>query len=368
MSKGFGKPCPALPCLRNTPLSSAVDAEDIQQQWLRIFATLDDPRARQGIEHKFLSIVLIGVLATIGGATGWEDIELYAETHQAWLCSFLDLENGIPHADTYRRVFGCMNPEAFGECFFSWVQQLIGLSGAEVIAIDGKSVKGSYERNRCQSALHLVSAWASEHRLVLGQVKVESKSNEIRAIPALLKLLDISGCIITIDAMGTQSEIAHEIIAAGGDYVLALKANHPTLYQQVKDWFVQAQTQNFEGIEHQYEPRVESGHHRRELRKVWVVPIQQLGRLHQLEQWAGIKTVVMVSRVRRLWNKTTRELMYYLSSVPLVVQKSHERAAMSGTCKETGWMDGAFHESLEFSNSRPASWKYPCYIVNCKTS
>ena len=259
---------------------------------------------------------MIAILAVIGGATGWEDIETYAESHEVWLSTLLSLPNGVPHADTYRRLFERMAPDALERCFLGWVKQVVESSGAQVIPIDGKKIKGSYDRNHKQSALHIVSAWASEHRLLLGQVKVASKSNEITAIPVLLKLLDISGCIITIDAMGTQKEIAREIIGHGAEYVLCLKANHPTLWSEVTTWFKQAEAKHFQGLEHSYAQRVEAGHYRREHRQVWAVPVSEMGKLHQVEQWAGLKTIVMVKRVRHLWNKTTRETMVYLTSLP----------------------------------------------------
>jgi predicted transposase YbfD/YdcC len=317
MSEGFGEGSESKKTnAKVSKLRCAVDAEGVQTQWLSQFQSLKDPRQRKGIEHNFLSIVLIAILATIGGATGWEDIEVYGESHQAWLSTFLDLKHGIPHADTYRRVFANIAPDALQECFLSWLKQIVEATGAQVVALDGKTLKGSYERGIRQSALHMVSAWASENRLMLGQVKVESKTNEIKAIPALLKLIDITGCIITIDAIGTQTEIAKQIVDKGADYVLCLKANQPTLWNQVRRWFEQAQQNGFEGIEHSYDGRFEAGHHRRETRKVWVVPRSAMGELYQSSQWAGLKTIVMVSRVRRLWNKTTREVMFYLSSLP----------------------------------------------------
>lgn len=297
-------------------LRPVMDAEVIQQQWLSQFEALEDPRGLQGREHAFLSIVLIAILATLGGATGWEDIEVYAESHQQWLESILELKHGIPHADTYRRVFEQINPEALQRCFLGWVNQVVEATGAQVIPIDGKSVRGSYERSKKQSALHLVSAWSSEHRLMLGQVKVDSKSNEITAIPALLELLDIRGCIITIDAMGTQTAIAKTIVDKRADYILSLKANHPTLYNQVKVWFESAQSTAFEGIEFSYDQRVEAGHHRQENRQVWVVPLEAIPELYQPTPWAGLQSLVRVVRVRHLWNKTTREVQFYLTSLP----------------------------------------------------
>ncbi len=219
-------------------------------------------------------------------------------SHESWLSSFLKLPFGIPTADTYRRLFEKISPAALEQSFNSWLSSVVEELAAQVIPIDGKTVKGSYDRNGEQSALHLVSAWASENRLFLGQVKVQDKSNEITAIPALLELLDISGCIITIDAMGTQTEIAHRIQAQGADYVLALKANHPTLYAQVSQWFQTAQVLNFEGIEHSSDVRVESGHHRREKRQVTAVSIQQMGDLYKQDQWSGLQTIVRVIRTR----------------------------------------------------------------------
>jgi predicted transposase YbfD/YdcC len=315
MSKGFDLTLDSAKAKTRQPLPPALETELIQQQWQSQFAELEDPRGRQGVVHPFLSIVMIAILATIGGATGWEDIETYAESHETWLSTLFSLPNGVPHADTYRRLFERLNPDALEGCFLGWVNQIVEGSGAQVIPIDGKTIKGSYDRNHQQSALHVVSAWASEHRLLLGQVKVDSKSNEIVAIPALLKLLDISGCIITLDAMGTQKEIARDIIGHKADYVLCLKANHPILWAQVKAWFEQAEATHFAGLEHSYHQRVESGHHRREHRQVWAVPLYEMGSLHQIEQWAGLNTIVMVKRVRHLWNKVTQEVTFYLSSL-----------------------------------------------------
>lgn len=317
MAKGFGEV--SLENKKRSKSSSimpAVDCEQIQKQWAEHFEDLTDPRGSQGVLHPFISIVMIALLATIGGAKGWEDIEVYGVSHESWLSSFLNLPFGIPTADTYRRLFERISPQGLEKSFDEWLSSLVKDLGAQVIPIDGKTLKGSYDRNRSQSALHCVSAWASEHRLFLGQVKVESKSNEITAIPALLELLDISGCIITIDAMGTQHEIAHQIVTQGAHYVLALKANHPTLHAQVKQWFRTAQEQNFEGIEYKIDVGIESGHHRREKRQVTAVSLSQMGDLYKQVQWSGLQTIVRVVRTRHLWNKITQEVMFYLSSLP----------------------------------------------------
>lgn len=322
MARGFGKASVSKKKM-SKPLSlmSDMDCEAIQKQWREHFKDLIDPRGSQGVLHPFMSIVMIALLATIGGAKGWEDIEIYGVSHEQWLSSFLALPFGIPSADTYRRLFERIDPSRMEQSFDSWLNSLAIDLGAQVIPIDGKTLKGSYDRNSTQSALHCVSAWASEHRLFLGQVKVESKSNEITAIPALLELLDISGSIITIDAMGTQHEIARRIQTQGADYVLALKANHPTLYQEVKQWFETAEAMDFQGIESSYDVRVESGHHRREKRQVTAVALNQMGGLYKQAQWSGLQTIVRVVRTRHLWNKTEQEVMFYLSSLPPDAQK-----------------------------------------------
>jgi len=294
----------------------ATECEQVHQQLVRHFEELSDPRGKQGVLHPFISVVMIALLASIAGSQGWEDIEVYGESHLPWLSSFLPLPFGIPSADTYRRLFERISPESFERSFQSWLNSLVADLGVQVLPIDGKTVKGSYDRNQGKSALHVVSAWASEHRLWLGQIKVDNKSNELTAIAALLELLDIAGCIITIDAMGTQHEIAHRIHTKGADYVLVLKANHPSLFNQVQQWFESAQAKDFEGIDYSYEVRVESGHHRTEKRQVWAVSLTQMQELYKQPQWTGLQTIVMVVRTRHLWNKTTREVMFYLSSLP----------------------------------------------------
>jgi predicted transposase YbfD/YdcC len=302
------------PRQRSKPTSAATPTE-LGEQLQSYFSEIEDPRVERTRAHLLIDILTISILAVIAGAKGWEDIETYGLSKQAWLEEFLALPNGIPCPDTFRRVFERIDPNVFEQCFRCWVSALIGSVGVQVIPIDGKTLKGSYDREQQKTALHVVSAWASEHRLVLGQVKVSDKSNEITAIPALLELLDLSGCIITIDAMGAQTAIATQIHNAKADYVLALKANHPTLYGQIKDWFEQAQVQNFAGIELSFDQQVDRGHHRIETRQIWSVSVSQLPPLHQQADWRGLKSVVMVVRTRQLWNKTTREVQFYLTSL-----------------------------------------------------
>jgi len=309
MSSGFALPSQSQPTrpviLQATALSDRLHA---------CFATLDDPRVERTRLHLLADILTIAILSILAGGEGWEDMRLYGISKHAWLSTFLALPNGIPSADTFRRVFERLDPKQFEQCFERWVKQLIEDLKLRLIAIDGKCVKGSYDREAGTSALHLVSAWASEHRLVLAQAKVQDKSNEITAIPVLLELLDLSGCIVTLDAMGTQKSIARQIHEAHADYILSLKLNHPTLFQQVEQGFQQARSAGT--LPAPCEHTTETGHHRIETRTVWVLPVSAFASLYQVDEWAGLQSIVMVERTRRLWNKTTHEVQFYLSSLP----------------------------------------------------
>lgn len=224
------------------------------------------------------------------------------------------MPNEIPSADTFRRVFEKLNPKEFEKCFQTWINQLVEDLGVQVIAIDGKNLRGSYDRESGSKALHLVSAWACDNRLVLAQARVQDKSNEITAIPALLELLNLSGCIVTMDAMGTQKSIAAQIQQAQADYILCLKANHRNLFDQVEDLFYTARNSNL--LPPPCLHQTESGHHRIEIRKVWTFSLAQLPPLYKAEEWVGLQTIVIVERTRHLWNKTTHEIQFYLSSLP----------------------------------------------------
>jgi predicted transposase YbfD/YdcC len=278
------------------------------------FASVKDPRIERTKAHNLVDIIAIALLAILSGAEGWEEIETYGEAKQEWLKEFLELSNGIPSHDTFSRVFARIDPKEFQESFSGWLKTITEKLGVEVIAIDGKTLKGSYDRESKKKALHLVSAWSSCHRLVLGQQKVKNKSNEITAIPELLEMLSIEGAVLTLDAMGCQKEIASLIIQKKADYILCLKANHKGIYERVFDWFQLAREENFVRREYDYYQEVESGHHRTEKREVWVVPVEEIPGLDPKGEWKGLKTIVMVIRERIGWNKTTRQIHIYLSS------------------------------------------------------
>ena len=319
MGKGFAllKAQPEKPLAKSAKLTPI---SQIQADLSSYFHDLKDPRVNRTKKHLLKDILVIAILAVIAGAEGWEDIENYGLSKQQWLEEFLELPHGIPSDDTFRRVFERINPIALSECLTKWVQQLIPSLEQKIVPIDGKCLRGSYDREQGIKALHLVTAWVAEQNLTLGQIKVEDHSNEITAIPALLELIDIQGAIITIDAMGTQTEIVRLIRAKQADYVLALKTNHPTLHAQVKKWFDTAIASNFEGITVSHDRRIEKGHHRTEKRLVWAVPLSELGGLYKQEQWSGLQTIVMVERTRHLWNKVTHEIQFYLSSLPADAQ------------------------------------------------
>lgn len=287
----------------------------LSKSLFRHFRLLKDPRIDRTKEHLLIDIVTIAILAVLSGADGWLAIENYGKAKCQWLKEFLELPNGIPSHDTFSRVFARIDPIEFEKCFFGWVSSITKKLEVDAIAIDGKTLRQSYDRNSPQKALHIVSAWSTSHHLVLGQQKVQNKSNEITAIPALIEMLEIEGSIITIDAMGCQKDIAATLVDKKADYILALKANQKRLYKEVKDWFESAISEGVLAKESSYYQQVESGHHRLEKREVWAVNVASLPELHNQSLWAGLKTVVMVISERHLWNKTTKAVRFYLSSL-----------------------------------------------------
>lgn len=305
------------------------------------FASLEDPRDNRGKEHPLLDIVTIALCAVICGAEGWEDVTEYGQAKQEWLSTFLALPNGIPCADTFGRVFARLDPEQLQICFGEWVKAVSCLLEGEVVAIDGKTLRHSYDKSQGKGAIHMVSAWASANRLVLGQKKVEEKSNEITAIPELLELLDVAGCIVTIDAMGTQREIASAIVAGQADYVLALKGNQGGLFEDVQWLFEQAQATNFEGVAHDFAQSVDTGHGRIETRRCWT--LSQLDYLSQKSLWSGLQTVAMVQSERRSNGHISTETRYFISSLPC-------RAAQIAQAVRTHWtIENSLHWVLDVS-------------------
>lgn len=307
MVQGFGK--------RVLNPQEQREAKILKRSVLKHFQDMEDPRAERGQNHNLESLVTIAILAVLAGADGFVAIERYGKAKQSWLETFLELPYGIPSHDTFGRVMAMLSPDDLETRFMAWVISISEKLGLELVHLDGKTLRGSYDREGQLKALHSVSAWSSEHSLVLGQQKVDAKSNEITAVPLLLKLLNLKGTIVTLDAMGTQSAIAQQIKQAEADYVLALKGNQGKLHTSVEQWFAQAERQQWQDIQYDFSETMESGHHRTEHRQVWAVPVSQLPSLPRQSQWLGLTTVVMVRSTRHLWNKTTTEVRFFISSL-----------------------------------------------------
>ncbi len=332
MSKGFA----ASPVSPPSPT-----AKKLKQTLHQQLAALEDPREKRQPKHLLIDIVAIAILAVLCGANDMVAVEVYGKAKHSWLRTFLALPHGIPSHDTFSRVLALLDPQQLQECFLSWVAQITEPLDIQLIHIDGKTARGSYDREQSLKALHTVSAWASEHHLVLGQQRVESKSNEITAIPELLNLLDIQGAIITLDAMGTQRQIAAQIMDQGGDYILALKGNQGNLHKRVKAFFSAAEQSQWAEIDVSYHQSVESGHHRIEHRQVWAVPISHIPNCPSAAQWQGLAAVVMVKRRRELWNKTTTEVCFYITSL------GAEAIRLSGAIRSHWGIENSLHWVLD---------------------
>lgn len=280
------------------------------------FSEVTDPRVERTRDHLLLDIIVIAVCGVICGADNWVEIEAWGREKASWLKQFLELPNGIPSHDTFGRVFARLDAEAFQKAFLKWVQAAYEVTEGQVVAIDGKQLRRSHDRRLGKAAIHMVSAWATQNCLTLGQRKVDAKSNEITAIPKLLEVLALKGCIVTIDAMGCQKDIAQKIVDKEADYVLALKENQANLYRDVVDLFAHAQVTHFRDLDSDYAPTIEKDHGRIEIRECWTITdLKGFPYLHQASAWAALRTVVMVRRERRLEDKTTVETAYYLSSL-----------------------------------------------------
>jgi predicted transposase YbfD/YdcC len=281
------------------------------------FAGLEDPRSGNAQLHQLLDIVTIAICAVICGADHWTEIAAFGVAKEAWLRTFLELTRGIPAHDTFGRLFRHLDPEVFEACFVQWTQAVHQRTAGEVIPVDGKCLRRSHDGLLGQQAIYMVSAWASDNHLVLGQTKVDEKSNEITAIPALLRMLDISGCIVTIDAIGTQKEIARQIIEQDGDYVLALKDNQPHLREDVQGLFTWADNCAYEAIRSAHCQTVNKGHGRVEIRDCWTITDPSCtAMLTKPEEWTGLQTVARVRAERRCGGQSTVEERYYISSLP----------------------------------------------------
>jgi predicted transposase YbfD/YdcC len=281
---------------------------------LEHFASLPDPRLARHRWHNLSDILVIAVCAVLCGAESFPAIEDFGHEREAWLKQFLELPEGIPSHDTFNRVLRLLDPVPFQACFLNWMQAVAAATAGEVVAIDGKALRRSFDKGRAKRAIHMVSAWATANGVVLGQRKVDTKSNEITAIPALLDLLALKGCIVTIDAMGCQRAIAQKIVEQGADYVLALKGNQPTLAQAVARFFVTGPGAEAHRTQSAYHEQTEQGHGRVETRCAWIS--EELDAELTAAAWPGLCSIGMVEATRTLGGETSVEQRFYLSSLP----------------------------------------------------
>ena len=281
------------------------------------FGSLVDPRIDRTKRHNLMDIVTIALCGVIAGADSWVDVEAFGKRKAEWLRKMLDLPNGIPSHDTFGRVFAKLDAQQFERCFTEWVLAVREVLQGDVVAIDGKRVRRSHDRYIGKDAIHMVGAWASASGVALGQTRVDGRSNEITAIPRLLEMLQVEGCIVTIDAMGCQKEVASKILEERADYVLAVKRNQGRLHEGVADVFDLARKSGFDSLDHDYHETVDAGHGRVETRRCWAVSdLDHIRYVDDGGQWPGLTTLVMVEGERIVGGKTTVESRYYISNLP----------------------------------------------------
>jgi predicted transposase YbfD/YdcC len=282
----------------------------------RHFGELDDPRDERRVDHKLLDVLVIAICAVICGAEGWPDVASFGRAKQRWFESFLELPHGIPSATTFWRIFRHLDSQQFERCFASWIASVFDVTSGQVIAIDGKHCRRSHDRETGKLAIDLVSAWATENGVTLGQVKVDEKSNEIVAIPELLEMLEIAGCIITIDAMGCQTEIAETILEQGGDYVFALKGNQGLLFEDVALLFDDLEESRYTAYDYDTDRKVDKDHGRIEVRQCWTISDSSLfEHLQGAERWPALRSLIRIRSERRLADEHSIRDRYYISSL-----------------------------------------------------
>lgn len=286
----------------------------MSKDFVEYFLDMPDPRVDRTKIYPLTEIIFLTVTAVLSGCEGWKQIKDFGEVKLDWLRRYLPYEAGIPVDDTIARVMRKLNTDGFKERFIAWMQDVSITTNGDVIAVDGKTLRRSHNHKEGQSAIHMVSAWSSANGVVLGQKKTTEKSNEITAIPELLSALELSGCIVTIDAMGCQKNIAKKIIDGGADYVLALKANQGNLRKDTENFFKHAEDTSFAEVENSYHEEFDKGHGRIEKRQCWVAKVDDMNS-KESSKWAGLKTIAMIVSERVTKKKTTREVRFFICSL-----------------------------------------------------
>jgi predicted transposase YbfD/YdcC len=308
---------------------------------IEYFSVIADPRIERGKEHRLIDVILIAICAMLCGAETFVDFEDFGKAKQEWLNTFLALQNGIPSHDTFGRIFAMLDPGQFSECFRNWTQSLRTAISGEIVAIDGKTLRRSHDRINGKKAIHMVSAWARENGMVLGQIKVAEKSNEITAIPELLRVLELAGCIVTIDAMGCQKKIATEICNADADYVLALKGNQETIHDEVKSFLEDALANSRPEVPFTHLETVEKEHGRIETRRYSITG--KIDWMADRLEWEGLRSIGMCESIRDIEGKVTTERRFFLCSIP------PEAATFARAVRGHWAIENTLHWSLDVS-------------------
>jgi predicted transposase YbfD/YdcC len=314
---------------------------------LRCFGSMTDPR-HHNIRHRLDDMIIIAILAVICGAEGWTEVARFGRAKEGWLKTFLALPAGIPSHDTFGDLFARLDPDRFERCFMSWTASVAESAAGTLVAIDGKTIRRSFDRASSKSAIHMINAWCGANHLVLGQLATEAKDNEIVAIPKLLKLLDIDGATVTIDAIGCQKKIARQIDDQGADYVLQVKANQGRMHEQLKLTLDEAIALNFDGMAHDYVQTVDGDHGRIETRRLWCT--DDIDWLPGLNEWRGIGSVAVLECVRLVGDERTCQRRYYLSSLP-----GDNAAALLKAVRSHWGVENQLHWSLDVSFAEDAS-------------
>jgi len=322
-----------------------------ENNFLSYFSEMKDPRIERTKRHLFDDIVFIAIASVLSGGDSWNDMEEYGGIKKEWLSSFLELPNGIPSHDTFNRFFSALDAEVFEACFLSWVKSIHQRTHGEVVSIDGKTMRGSRNQG-CKTATHIVSAWADKNELILGQIKVEEKSNEITAIPKLLDALLLEGCVITIDAMGCQKNIAKKIVAKKADYILSVKENQKDLYEDIQDSFKILPTSD-------YSQDLDYGHGRIETRKCTI--ITDLSLVENAAKWKGLVSIIKIDRERyfKATAKKENETSYYISTLNDAVSIAYGVRKHWGIENKVHWiLDVAFNEDMSRKRKGNAAQNY----------
>lgn len=318
--------------------------DDVPLSIAERFATLEDPRTGNARRHELLDIIVIALCAMICGADNSVEIEEFGKAREEWFRRFLELPNGIPAHDTFGRVFARLDPEQFAACFADWVRSVSELSHGEVVAVDGKTLRGCHDRANGRGALHMVSAWATENRMVLGQTRTETHSNEITAIPELLKALELEGCTVTIDAMGCQKNIAQQVVEKGADYLLAVKTNQGELHENIKDLFGCCERTGWDGVVYSHHQQVGKDHGRLERRECWVITDpEELAYVDPQQQWASLGAVGRVSYQRNAASGSPADTRYYICSYPA------DAATLLGAARRHWSIENSLHWVLDMA-------------------